>query len=39
MKRLTEEMIVAKINDIFDEVRRDKDEFEESYVGIKKSSG
>lgn len=37
MKRLTEEMIISKINNIFDEVRKDNDEFEESYIGTKKS--
>lgn len=38
LKQITEEMIVEKINRIFEDARNDNQEFEDSYHGFKKSS-
>lgn len=35
-KRFGEEMIIQKLNKIFDDVKKDNQEFEESYHGLKK---
>jgi len=38
LKKVTEDMVVTKINMIFDEIKGDNDEFEQSYQGLKKNS-
>ena len=36
MRRFGEEMVIDKINKIFDEAKDDKDEFDGSYQSLKK---
>ena len=38
MRKVTEDMVVQKINKIFDEIQGDNNEFEESYTGLKKNT-
>mgnify|MGYP006893264221 CR=1 FL=1 len=38
LKKVTEDMVIQKINKIFDDVQGDNNEFEESYTGLKKNT-
>jgi len=38
LKKVTEEMVINKINNIFDQVQEDNREFEESYQGLRKNN-